>query len=153
MTFIEKFEEIKKKIGAPDLSKLNESFAVQVNMTDADCGGAFYIAYIGGNLAIEPYDYHDHTAMIYAKSKDLIDALIGKVDMLAAVMSGKIEVYGNIDHVTALATLHKPRAKRAAAKKPAAKKAAEKKPVEKKPAAKKAPAKKTVEKTAEKKAK
>ena len=153
MTFIEKFEEIKKKIGAPDLSKLNESFAVQVNMTDADCGGAFYIAYIGGNLAIEPYDYHDHTAMIYAKSKDLIDALIGKVDMLAAVMSGKIEVYGNIDHVTALATLHKPRAKRAAAKKPAAKKAAEKKPVEKKPAAKKAPAKKTAEKIAEKKAK
>ena len=148
MTFIEKFEEIKKKIGAPDLSKLNESFAVQVNMTDADCGGAFYIAYIGGNLAIEPYDYHDHTAMIYAKSKDLIDALIGKVDMLAAVMSGKIEVYGNIDHVTALATLHKPRAKRAAAKKPAAKKAAEKKPAEKKPAAKKAPAKKTAEKTA-----
>ena len=153
MTFIEKFEEIKKKIGAPDLSKLNESFAVQVNMTDADCGGAFYIAYIGGNLAIEPYDYHDHTAMIYAKSKDLIDALIGKVDMLAAVMSGKIEVYGNIDHVTALATLHKPRAKRAAAKKPAAKKAAEKKPAEKTPAAKKAPAKKTAEKTAEKKAK
>ena len=153
MTFIEKFEEIKKKIGAPDLSKLNESFAVQVNMTDADCGGAFYIAYIGGNLAIEPYDYHDHTAMIYAKSKDLIDALIGKVDMLAAVMSGKIEVYGNIDHVTALATLHKPRAKRAAAKKPVAKKAAEKKPAEKKPAAKKAPAKKTAEKTAEKKAK
>ncbi len=153
MTFIEKFEEIKKKIGAPDLSKLNESFAVQVNMTDADCGGAFYIAYIGGNLAIEPYDYHDHTAMIYAKSKDLIDALIGKVDMLAAVMSGKIEVYGNIDHVTALATLHKPRAKRAAAKKPAAKKAAEKKPAEKKPAAKKAPAKEAAEKTAEKKAK
>ena len=75
MTFIEKFEEIKKKIGTPDLSKLTESFAVQVNMTDADCGGAFYIAYIGGNLAIEPYDYHDHTAMIYAKSKDLIDAL------------------------------------------------------------------------------
>ena len=143
MTFIEKFEEIKKKIGAPDLSKLNESFAVQVNMTDADCGGAFYIAYIGGNLAIEPYDYHDHTAMSYAKSKDLIDALIGKVDMLAAVMSGKIEVYGNIDHVTALATLHKPRAKRAAAKKPA----------EKKSAAKKAPAKKTADKTAEKKAK
>ena len=153
MTFIEKFEEIKKKIGAPDLSKLNESFAVQVNMTDADCGGAFYIAYIGGNLAIEPYDYHDHTAMIYAKSKDLIDALIGKVDMLAAVMSGKIEVYGNIDHVTALATLHKPRAKRAAAKKPAVKKAAEKKPAEKKSAAKKAPAKKTAEKIAEKKAK
>ena len=146
MTFIEKFEEIKKKIGTPDVSKLTESFAVQVNMTDADCGGAFYIAYIGGNLAIEPYDYHDHTAMIYAKSKDLIDTLTGKLDMLAA--SGKIEVYGNIDHVTALATLHKPRAKRAAAKKPAEKKAAEKKP-----AAKKAPAKKTAEKSAEKKAK
>ena len=144
MTFIEKFEEIKKKIGTPDLSKLTESFAVQVNMTDADCGGAFYIAYIGGNLAIEPYDYHDHTAMIYAKSKDLIDALTGKMDMLAAVMSGKIEVYGSIDHVTALATLHKPRAKRAAAAK---------KHAEKKPAAKKASAKKAAAQSAEKKAK
>mgnify|MGYP004722462667 CR=1 FL=1 len=144
MTFIEKFEEIKKKIGTPDLSKLTESFAVQVNMTDADCGGAFYIAYIGGNLAIEPYDYHDHTAMIYAKSKDLIDALTGKMDMLAAVMSGKIEAHGGIDLLTAMATLHMPREKRAASSQ---------KPAEKKPAAKKASAKKAAEQSVEKKAK
>ena len=138
MTFIEKFEEIKKKIGTPDLSKLTESFAVQVNMTDADCGGAFYIAYIGGNLAIEPYDYRDNTASINVKSKDLIDAMTGKLDVLAAVMAGKIEVYGNIDHLKAIMTLRKTRAPR----KPAAKKT-EKKPAEKKATEKKSAAKKT----------
>lgn len=138
MTFVEKFEEIKKKIGTPDLSKLTENFAVQINMTDTDCGGAFYIAYVDGALAIEPYDYHDHTAMLYAKSKDLIDALTGKLDMLAAVMSGQIEVYGSIDHVTALCTLHKLRTKRTTAKKPVAAKTAEKKSTDKKATRKKA---------------
>lgn len=142
MTFIEKFVEIKKKIGTPDLSKLTESFAVQINMTDTDCGGAFYIAYIDGALAIEPYDYHDHTAMLYAKSKDLLDALMGKLDMLAAVMSGQIEVYGSIDHVTALCTLYKPRAKRTTAKKPTEKKATAANAAEKKPTAKRATRKK-----------
>lgn len=142
MTFIEKFDEIKKKIGTPDTSKLTESFAVQVNLIDADCGGAFYIAYIGGNLAIEPYDYHDNTASIYLKSKDFIDAMTGKLDVLAAVMSGKIEVYGNIGHLKAIMTLRKARAPR----KPAAKKSTEKKAAEKKPAAKKPTEKKTAEK-------
>ena len=137
MTFIEKFEEIKKKIGTPDLSKLTESFAVQVNLTDTDCGGAFYISYVGGNFAIEPYDYHDNTASISLKSKDFIDALTGKLDVLAAVMSGKIEVYGNIDHLKAIMTLRKPRAPR----KPAVKKT-EKKPTEKKSTEKKATGKK-----------
>ena len=107
MTFIEKFEEIKKKIGKPDISKLTESFAIQINLTDEDCGGAFYIAYTDGNLEIEPYDYHDNTASVNVRAKDLIDIITGKLDALAAIMTGKMDVYGNIDHAKALALLKK----------------------------------------------
>ena len=108
MTFIEKFEEIKKKIGKPDISKLTESFAIQINLTDEDCGGAFYIAYTDGNLEIEPYDYHYNTASVNVLAKDLIDIITGKLDALAAIMTGKMDVYGNIDHAKALALLKKP---------------------------------------------
>ena len=116
MTFIEKFEEIKKKIGKPDISKLTENFAIQINLTDEDCGGAFYIAYADGELAIEPYDYHDNTASVSIRAKDLIDIITGKLDALAAIMTGIMDVYGNIDHAKTLALLKKPVKRRAASK-------------------------------------
>lgn len=133
MTFIEKFEQIKKKIGTPDTSRLSENFAVQVNLIDEDCGGAFYVSYQDGVVAIEPYDYHDHTAMVNVKAQDLLDAISGKLDAVGAVMTGKIEVFGNVEHLKAVLALKKPAAKRAP------KKATEKKEPAKK-AAKKAPA-------------
>ena len=130
MTFIEKFEEIKKKIGKPDTSRLHENFAVQVNLIDEDCGGAFYVSYQDGVVAIEPYDYHDHTAMVNVKAQDLLDAISGKLDAVGAVMTGKIEVFGNVEHLKAVLALKKPAAKRApkkaAEKKEPAKKASKK---------------------------
>ena len=59
MTFIKKFESIQKKISAFNASKAEEKIAMQVNMVDEDCGGAFYIEIADGALKIEPYDYND----------------------------------------------------------------------------------------------
>lgn len=137
MTFIEKFEQIKKKFGKLDTSKLTENFAVQVNLTDEDCGGAFFVAYIDGDVAIEPYDYVDNTAVVNVKAKDLIDAIGGKLDVVGALMSGTIEVIGNVEHFNAMLTLKKPAAKRTT------KKATEEKTEE-------APAKKTCKRTCKK---
>ena len=144
MTFIAKFEAIKKKYANPDLSKLTESFAIQVNLTDEDCAGAFYIAYINGEFAVEPYDYHDHTAMITTDAKTFEGFIGGKNEV------SDMTVEGNEEHVKAIALVIEK--KKAAPKKPAAKKSTEKKPAEKKPATKKAPAKKTAAKKAEVKA-
>ena len=130
MTYLEKFEEIKAAIGTPDVSGLTENFAVQINMTDADCGGAFYIAYRDGALAVEPYDYYDHTAMISATAEDLIGVISGKLDPVKAVLGGRISVEGNLEHIKAIAALKKP------AKKPAAKRTCKKTETAKKPAAK-----------------
>lgn len=139
MNFNEKFEQIKKKFGKLDTSRVTEDFAVQVNLTDEDCGGAFFVAYQNGEAAVEPYDYVDHTAMVNISAKDMIDAIGGKLDVVAAIMAGKVEVFGNVEHFTAALSLKKPAAKRTT------KRATEEK-TEEKPA-KKTTAKKTTKKT------
>ena len=139
MTFVEKFEQIKKKYGKLDTSRVTEDFAVQVTLTDEDCGGTFFVACLGGEAAVEPYDYVDNTASVCISAKDMIDAIGGKLDVVAAIMAGKVEVFGNAEHFMAALSLKKPAAKRTA------KKATEEK-TEKAPA-KKPAAKKTTKKT------
>lgn len=162
MTFIEKFNQIKKKYGKIDESKLTEHFAVQVEMTDEDCGGIFYVAYMNGPFAVEPYDYYDNTAIIKVSSKVLENILSCKADPMEAFFAGEIQVEGDISHALMLVELMKkepkPRKPRKAKteekaevkedKKPAKEKAPKKEKAEKKPAAKKA-TKKTAKKDAE----
>ncbi len=144
MTFEKKFAEFKKELEKRNASELPTDLAMQVIMTDEDCGGTFYIANIGGNFAVEPYDYVDNTVNIAAAAATLKDLLAGKLDGPDAMFRGLVEVNGNTAHALAVLGMKK----KAAAKKPA--KAAEKKVEEKKPAAKKAAApKKAAEKKVE----
>ncbi len=150
MTFIEQFENIKKKAGKLDTSALPTDLAMQVNLTDEDCGGIFYIANIGGEFKVEPYDYYDHTVMVTVNSNEFIKILQGKLDATDAFFRGLLQIEGNIEHAQAIASLaKKPAAKKPAAKKTTtAKKTAEKKAPAKKPAAKKTTTKKTTTKKA-----
>ncbi len=119
MTFIEKFNALNKKYGKIDESKLTENFAVQVELTDEDCGGIFYVAYANGKpFEVQPYDYHDHTASIKVSSKVLENILSGKADAVAQFLTGKLKVEGNLGHAVMLVDLMKKepvkRAKKAA---------------------------------------
>lgn len=156
MTFEKKFETLKKSFVKADLEKLTESFALQVNMTDEDCGGTFYVAYVDGTLAVEPYDYKDNTAVVTGASADVAKLAKGTVAVAVEGNAAQVEMFA-ASFVKLVAK--KPAAKKAApAKKPAAKvekKAevkAEAKPVAKKAEVKteakatKAPAKKTTKK-------
>ena len=154
MTFIDKFNALKKKYGTVDESKLTESFAIQIEMTDEDCGGIFYVAYVNGVFAVEPYDYHDRTAAITVSSKVLESILSCKTDPMDAFFAGKLAVDGNVSHALLLVELMKKepvkRAPRKTAKKVEEKKA-EAPAEEKKTVAKKAPAEeKTAKKTTKK---
>ena len=126
MDFITKFEKIKEKFEKIDTSSLSYDFAIQVNMTDEDCGGAFYIANIDGVFSVEPYDYIDNTAMVTALAGDF-EKLIGRrIGFDTAVNSGKIVIDGNPEHVKALAELFPKPVRKPAAKKETAKKEAPK---------------------------
>ena len=158
MTFIEKFSQIKKKYGKIDESKLTENFAVQVEMTDEDCGGIFYIAYMNGPFAIEPYDYYDNTAIVRVSSKVLENILSCKADPMESFSAGEIQVEGDISHALMLVELmkkepkpRKPRKAKAEETAVAAEAKEEKKPAEKKaPKKEKAEKKPAVRKTAKK---
>lgn len=158
MTFIEKFDELKAKYGAIDESKLTENFAVQIELTDDDCGGIFYVAYMNAPFAVEPYDYHDNTASIAVSSQTLDDILSGKSDPVAEFLGGNLRVDGEMSHALMLVELMKkePKAEKPkTAKKPAVKKDSaekEKKAEPKKETAvkeKKAASKKTAKKKSE----
>lgn len=160
MTFIEKFDELKAKYGTIDETKLTESFAIQVEMTDGDCGGIFYVAYMNGVFAVEPYDYRDRTAAITVSSEVLEKILSCKADPMDAFFNGQLAVDGDVGHALMLVELMKKEPVKKAPRKTTGKtaeKTAEKKPATKKTAAKKTeaaeekkPVKKTTRKTAKK---
>ena len=145
MTFEKKFSEFKEKFTNPDTKKITEDFAIQVEMTDEDCGGIFYIASIDGAFSIEPYDYVDNTARIAGLSTNLKRIFTGKMGIEKAVTDGKIEIHGNIDNIKLLPNLiRKPAVpKKTACKRTCGAKKTESKTTAKKTVAKKAPAKKT----------
>ncbi len=136
MTFIEKFEALKKKYGKIDESQLSEAFAAQIELTDEDCGGIFYVAYMNGTFAVEPYDYHDNTVSIKVSGKVLEKILSCKSDPVAEYLIGHLKVQGNLNHALMLVNLMKKQPVKRASKKAADAPEKEAKPA-KKSAAKK----------------
>ncbi len=142
MIFEKKFQEFKTKFAEADTSKLADSFAMQVNMTDEDCGGIFYIANIDGVFSVEPYDYVDHTSEIIGLSTEIKKVFSSRIGLEKAIAEGKVTVYGNPADVAAVQAVLKKPAKKAEKKEVAKKEAAPKKAAEKKSAAKKTEKKK-----------
>ena len=103
MTFAEKFEALKKKYAAAaDFSGIDHDLVAEITLTDETAGGTFYVAWIGKQLAIEPYDYRDNTVSIRISS-DLLESLLqGKKDPMKEFLLGNIEADGEPTHALAL---------------------------------------------------
>ncbi len=103
MTFEEKFNELKEKY-APwaDFTGVDYDLAAEITLTDADCGGTFYIAWLGGKLQIAPYTYYDATVRVSVGS-DLLERLLqGKENAVKAFLRGDIDAEGDPTHALAL---------------------------------------------------
>ncbi|HAL63228.1 MAG: SCP2 sterol-binding domain-containing protein [Firmicutes bacterium] len=142
MYFEEAFGKIKTSLKKTKVKALDNHFAIQVRMTDYDCGGTFYIEQKDGRFFVEPYNYFDFDADVEAAFKDIKDIADGKLDMKKAVNDGKLIISGNLEELLSYADqLKKPEKKivaKSTAKKPAAKKTAVKKTEKKAETAKKA---------------
>ncbi len=116
MTFEQKFDSLKTAFDKADVKKFNSDFfAIQLTMTDEDCGGTFYIEYKDGNYSVEPYNYYDNTATVLAPASTIAKLSKG-------VVAKDLIVDGDVEVIKTLASALKP-VKKAPAKKPAAKKA------------------------------
>lgn len=143
MTFIQAFDKISERInGNAKITTDKDFFAVQVQLTNKDCSGIFYIKYEYGNLSIEPYDYRDNSVAIslsYLTFNKLID---GRIDVASGIASGNIDAVGDLTAAEAICSIvpeeEKPVAKKAVPAKTENVKAETEKPKAKKPANKSA---------------
>ena len=158
MTYAQAFDKIKKKLAKADTKEMNSDFAVQVTLADEDAAGTLYVAYIGGEFSVEPYDYRDNNVAIDIKTADFIKMAEGKLTKEAAFEKGILQAFGDTDVLDKITGIVKPVTRKPAAKKETVKKETVKKETVKNEAPKKEVAKKetvkkeTVKKEAEKKA-
>ena len=125
MTYEKVFADVKKSLMKADISKLDREFAIQCNI-QGEVEGAFYIAFKEGVFSVEPYDYKDHDAQLYASGETFMQMFSKKISGREAFEQGLLGFDGNVEVVLCLGNLQ-PKKAPAAKKKPPAKKATEKK--------------------------
>lgn len=103
MTFIQAFENIKSRLDKNGATaKIDTDFAIQVELTNKDCSGIFYLQNKDGKLIAEPYDYYDNNIAIsvsYLYFSKLID---GRIVPSKAIEKGNISAVGNLDILDAI---------------------------------------------------
>ena len=151
MTFEVAFKRLKEKFNNVDPALLDD-MAIQITMSDEDCGGTFYAAVKDHVLAVEPYDYKDNDAVIDITRKALAAILDGKMTFDKAVEKGEATLMGNLGKIAAVKDAIKApvKAEKKTVKKTVAKKTETKKAEPKKAEAKKAETPKAKKTTAKK---
>lgn len=160
MTFQEAFDKLKVILLTADTAGFAEHFAIQVNLTNKDCGGIFYIEWKDGTLYVEPYDYYDRNVMVSAMAGDLTRILEGRMNPQKALESGKVQIQGDASILLSLlgsippapkpvrkSPVKKTAAKPAETKETATKRTTKKAAGESAEKAKKTPAKRTTKKS------
>lgn len=102
MTYIKAFEKIKERLSEVTAESFTRAFAIQVNLVNKDCAGAFYVANLDGSFAVEPYDYRDNSAMITLMLGDFIKLVEGKLNIEKAMEAGRLKTEGDFNAVEQL---------------------------------------------------
>lgn len=104
MTFEKAVDSIKGKFVNADASGVDD-FAVQITLTDEDCGGTLYAEVKNGVLNIEPYDYHDNNAAITISKAAFLGYLGKRTSLDRALADDGAYVTGDASKVEALRKL------------------------------------------------
>ena len=95
MTFQEFFQQVKDRFQGADISQVSDPTRIQINIT-GQAAGTFYVEIKGGNLAIEPYEYHDRDVEITISVENFLKLVNGKLDPVAAFTFGKLKAQGDL---------------------------------------------------------
>ena len=103
MNYQQAFDKIRTKLfGKAKISAKYGDFAIQVEMTNKDCGGIFYLQRKGNDFYVEPYDYYDNNAALsisYLNFSKLVD---GRLKLSDAVSKKLISISGDAEIVNAV---------------------------------------------------
>lgn len=84
------FKEVQQYVEEIDVSSLDD-FAFQFDIIGKG-NGTFYIELKNGKLSVQPYDYHDRTALIIASQDDIVSLLSGQIDFIEKVRENQIKI-------------------------------------------------------------
>ena len=107
MTYEQIVEKVRAKYQDADVSAIEGTQAIQINLAGKNAEGIFYIEVKDGKVNVEPYDYHDNWATVTVAPTNLFKILDGKMDAAAAYTSGKVEISGDVDTVLRFVNLVK----------------------------------------------
>ncbi len=96
MTYEQVVEKIRSRYADTDVSSVEGTQAIQVNLSGKNTEGIFYIEIKDGKVNVEPYDYHDNWATITVNPTNLFKILDGKLDPVLAYTMGKVKVSGDL---------------------------------------------------------
>ena len=103
MTFMQAFEKIKARLeNEAKIPSDAGDFAIQVELTNKDCSGIFYIKNSGGTLVAEPYDYYDNDAAISLSYLSFSKLTDGRLNPSEAAEKGVITISGDASKVNAI---------------------------------------------------
>lgn len=95
MTFSELLEKVREKAKKADASEVS-FLAVQINITDKEDGGVFYVEIKNGEVHVEPYDYHDRSCGLTVSMNNFVRIMDGKLDPVVAFSTGRLKVDGDL---------------------------------------------------------
>lgn len=97
MDYFKAFEKLKTALEKAKIPLSDGHFAVQAHITDEDCGGIFYIEKRDLRLFVEPYDYYDNNACIFASFDTFKKMFEGKISAKAAFDDGSLIIDGDAE--------------------------------------------------------
>lgn len=95
MTYEEIVAATREEFLKKDASKLDGHLAVQIDII-GEGEGAFYIELKDHEIHVEPYEYYDHDVKLIASAKTFIKLSDGTMDSVAAYLTGKLKVEGDL---------------------------------------------------------
>lgn len=105
MTYEQIVAKVKEKYSDADVSSIDGTVAIQINLVGKNVEGIFYIEAKDGNVNVEPYDYHDNKAVVTVAPTNLMKILDGKIKPVIAYTTGKVAVDGDTNAVLQLIDL------------------------------------------------
>jgi len=96
MTYEEIVQTAREELSKIDASGFDGHLAVEIDVT-GEGEGAFYIEFKDGTVDVQPYEYYDNDCKLIASASTLTKLIAGKLDAVAAFMTGKLKVEGSID--------------------------------------------------------
>lgn len=95
MNYQTAYKKIKDKLSECSFNSETGNFAVQITLTNKDCGGILYIQSRDGQLICEPYDYNDNDANVFLTANDMIKLMEKKMTLKDGLENGKVVIEGS----------------------------------------------------------